>query len=149
MATITTYSFKSVSGAFNDPLVGNFTFAGQIGTGRFTVSMAVERTAHDNAADGATMVSYLAGDQGAVDIEVQQVSPLHQFLLNWFNTLKSQADQGNPSDWAGATMTLRDTVNQTGHVLSGLSPSKIPDKPYAAQGQRLTWRIMAAHVVNS
>src|SRR5579872_2486451 len=93
----TTYSFKDTSGAFNHPTVGNFLFAGQIGAGHFMVGMAIERTVHDTAADGNVMVSYVAGDPGFLDIEVQQTSELHAFLLNWFNTVKTAADAGDPT----------------------------------------------------
>lgn len=151
MSTVgfSTYSFKDISGAFDHPAVGNFLFAGQIGAGHFTVGMSLERTVHDTAADGAVMISYIAGDPGYLDVEVQETSPFHAFLLNWFNTVKTAADQGDPTQWASATVTLRALLNGANHVLVGVSPSKIPDKPYASQGARVTWRLMAGNIQNS
>ena len=37
----------------------------------------------------------------------------------------------------------------TGHVFTGVSPGKMPDMPYAAQGENVTWLLMAADVVNN
>ena len=141
-----TYSFKNTIGAFAHPLVGAFSFAGQIGAGQFVVTMATERTVHDTAADGTVMPSYLAGDSGSVSIEVQQTSDFHAFLMEWYNAAKTQADGGDVSNWANATLTIRSTVDGSTHICSGGSPSKIPDKVYAAQGGRLTWVLMFADI---
>lgn len=146
MATATTYSFKDTSGAFNHPLVGTFRFAGQIGMGQFSVSMTTERTTHDVAADGLVMPSYIAGDNGNISIEVQQTSLLFAFLLAWYNSVKAQADNGDVSLWASATLTLRNAVDGSTHVCSGISPSKNPDKVYAAQGGRVTWVLMCGDI---
>lgn len=146
---ISTYSFVDTSGAFNHPTVGNFLFAGEIGAGHFMVGMSTERSVQDVASDGAVMVSYIAGDNGFLDVEVQQTSEFHKFLLGWFNAVKTAADNGDPSQWAAATVTLRNLTDGSGHVMKGVSPGKIPDKTYAAQGSRLTWRLMCADIQNS
>lgn len=144
----TTYSFKDTSGSFQHPLLGAFPFAGQIGMGQFTVVMTTEKTAHDVAADGAVMISAMSGDNGSVAIEVQQTSDLHTFLLAWYNTVKTLMDQGDVTNWATATLTLRSIVDGSTHICRGISPSKIPDKVYAAQGQRITWNLMCADIQN-
>lgn len=143
------YSFKDLSGAFSDPLAGDFQFAGQIGMGQITVTMATERTSHDTAADGTVMPSYIAGDSGTISIEIQQTSELQSFLLAWFNGAKTLADQGDLSGWASAKLTLRSLQDGTQHLCRGLSPLKIPDHPYAAQGQKLTWMLMCADIQNT
>jgi hypothetical protein len=145
---MTTYSFKDTSGAFAHPLVGAFPFSGQIGQGQFTIAMTTEKTAHDVAADGAVMVSAISGDNGSVSIEVQQTSTLHTFLLSWYNTIKALMDSGNVDDWATAALTIRSIVDGSIHICRGISPSKVPDKTYAAQGQRLTWVLMCADIQN-
>jgi Protein of unknown function (DUF3277) len=142
----TTYSFKDTSGAFSHPLVGAFPFAGQIGMGQFSVSMSTEKSVHDVGADGAIMVSAISGDNGNVAIEVQQTSNLHTFLLGWYNTIKALMDGGNVEDWATAALTIRSIVDGSVHICRGISPSKIPDKVYAAQGQRITWNLMCADI---
>lgn len=145
---MTTYSFKDSSGAFTHPLAGAFPFAGQIGMNQLHVAMATEQTVHDLAADGTIMVSAVAGDNGSLAIEVQQTSLLHQFLLAWYNQIKILRDQGNVQDWATAAVTVRNMVDGSTHVCTGVSPSKIPDKVYAAQGQKLTWNLMCADIQN-
>src|SRR5579871_3941530 len=143
---MTTYSFKDLSGALAHPVAGQFPFAGQIGMGQITVTMNTERTTHDLAADGSIMVSYIAGDNGQIAIEVQQTSDLHAFLLAWYNGIKSAADAGDPTEWASAAVTLRNVVDGSQHVCTGVSPSKIPDKVYAAQGGKITWVLMCADI---
>lgn len=144
-----TYSFKDTSGGFNDPDVGFFPFSGQIGMGEFTVAMATEWTAHDTASDGNVMISAMVGDSGSVDIRVQQTSALHAFLLSWANAKKINLQQGNATNWAGATLTLRNIVDGSSHYCTGVSPSKIPDKTYGAQGGYVTWRLMCGDVQNT
>jgi hypothetical protein len=145
---MTNYSFKDLTGAFVHPLVGSYILAGgNVGLGQITITNATDRTVHDTAADGSVMVSYIAGDSGAAAIEVQQTSDLHSFLLDWFNLIKTLADNGDVSQWAAATLSLRSLLDGTVHTLTGVSPSKVPDKVYQSQGQRVTWNLMAASVV--
>ena len=148
MAKITTYSFKDTSGAFTHPLAGAFPFSGQIGAGQFTISMSTEKSVHDVASDGAVMVSAISGDNGNVSIEVQQTSDFHAFLLAWYNTIKTAMDNGDVTTFASATLTLRNIVDGSTHICRGITPSKVPDKVYAAQGQRITWTLMCADIQN-
>jgi Protein of unknown function (DUF3277) len=141
-----TYSFKDVAGSFTHPIAGVFIFAGQIGSGQFIVKNAAERRADDVAADGTVMISYISNETGSVDIEVQQNSPLHDFLVNWANIVFVAAENGNLSTFASAAVAINSTLDGSAHVLTGVSPTKIPDKTYAAQGQKLTWTLMAAQV---
>lgn len=143
-----TYSFKSVVGAFTDPDAGAYPFAGQEGVKHLTVSNATERTAHDVAADGAVMVSYVPGSNGSLDIECQQTSTLHAFLVNWANVKFTNANLGNALNFAAAAVKIVDTLSGAVHTLTGVSPTKIPDKGYGPQGATVTWHLMAAHVSN-
>lgn len=147
--TFSTYSFKDTSGSFTHPLAGLFTFAGQIGMGQFTVAMVTEQSAHEVAADGTVMISAISGDNGSISIEVQQTSKLHGFLLDWYNTIKLLKDNGDVSNWATAAVTLRNSVDGSEHLCQGVSPSKVPDKVYTAQGQRITWNLMCADIQNT
>jgi len=145
---MTTYSFKDLAGALFHPLVGGFALnGGNIGLGRITIEMTTERTVHDVSADGSVMVSYIAGDNGTMDIEVQQTSDLHDFLVTWFNAVKVPADLGDVSTWAAMTASTRNLVDGTSHYLSGMSPTKLPNKVYAAQGEKLVWHLMAANSI--
>jgi hypothetical protein len=144
-----TYSFKDVVGSFSHPLAGVQIFAGQIGSGSFVVKNAAERTHHDVASDGTVMVSYISAANGSMEIEMQQNSVLHHFLLNWFNTITVLAEQGVVANWASAVVNLTSTLDGASHILTGVSPSKIPDKTYTASGGKVTWMLMAANVVNT
>jgi hypothetical protein len=146
---MTTYSFKDLTGAFVHPLVGSYIMAGgNVGLGQVTITNATDRTVHDTAADGSVMVSYIAGDSGAASVEVQQTSDLHSFLLIWFNAVKTAADLGDVTNWAAGVLALRNIVDGSIHTLTGVSPSKVPDKVYQAQGQKITWTLMAAAVIS-
>jgi len=141
-----TYSFKDVTVVLAHPLVGGFSSSGEVGLGEVMVAMAQERTAHDVAADATVMVSYLAGDNGTVQLTVQQTSDVHEFLLAWYNAIKLAADGGDVTQWATMTITIRSLTDGTQHVCQGVSPGKIPDKAYAAAGQRFPWHLMAADI---
>lgn len=144
-----TYSFKDTSGSFTHPLTLPFLFAGQIGMHQANVVMSTEKTIHDTAADGTIMVSAIAGDGGQISLEMQQQSDLHAFLLSWYNIIKTAMLAGDVTNWATAAVLLRNIVDGSYHVCTGVSPSKIPDKAYAAQGQHITWTLMCADIQNT
>ncbi len=146
---MTTYSFTDLTGVFQHPLAGTFILGGgNIGLGQISISMTQDRTAQDVAADGGVMVSYVPGDNGTCSIEVQQTSALHGFLLNWFNLCKTAADNGDVGNWAAASLTLRNLVYGCIHQLNRMSPGKVTDNVYQAQGQKITWTLPAARVIN-
>jgi hypothetical protein len=142
---MTVYSAESLSGSFQHPDVGVYMITGpNVGRGAITISMSTERSEHSVAADGSVMVSYIAGDNGTVTIEAQQTSSIHSFLLNWFNFTKTSADNGDPSNWAAASIILFSITDGVTHTITGISPQKVPDKSYAASGGMVTWTLMAA-----
>ena len=145
----TTYAFKNVVGAFTDPDVGTFPFQGQEGVKQLTIFNATDRTSHDTAADGSIMVSYISGASGALEIETQQTSSLHAFLVNWANVKFTEAENQDAINFAAAAVNVVDTLNGAVHTLTGVSPMKIPDKGYGASGAMVTWRLPAANVVTS
>jgi hypothetical protein len=145
----TTYSFKDLSGGFNDPLAGPFPFAGQIGAGRYSIEMHTDRTVFDTAADGLILPSAVAGKSGSITMEMQQTSPLHRFLLLWANLLTTAFDNGDVSDWAGASVHFVNKVDGSSHNCTGVSFTKVPTKTYGPQAERLTWVLLAANIENS
>jgi hypothetical protein len=110
--------------------------------------MATTRTAHDVAADGTVMVSYVAGDNGDVDIDVQESSALHSSLLALWNLCILAANNDDVSGWAATIISFRMLTDGTQHILTGCSFDKVPDKPYESAGKRVTWKLMAANVIN-
>lgn len=144
MPQTSTYSFLDLSGAIAHPNLGAYTFTGE-GAGEITVTMSTEKSAHDVAADGSVMVSKIAGRNGQISISAQQTSALHKWLLAAYNYLFELAPT---NQWAAISATLRNTADGTSHLLTGLSFSKVPDKAYQAQGQRVTWTLLAADIVS-
>lgn len=146
----TTYSFKDLTGVLNNPLLSTpyQIVGGNIGLGTLTIRMLTQRTEHEVGADGVVMPSYVSGQNGEISIEVQQTSSLHHELLSLYNLLTTAANGGGISNWAATTIQLRTILDGSGHSLSGVSFQKIPDKPYAAKGQNVTWILMAASVIN-
>jgi len=146
-----TYSFKSLVGVLSNsvfgvtiPLTG-----GNIGLGEIVISMTTERTTHDVAADGSVMPSYAAGDNGTVTINVQETSILHKALLSLYNLCVLAANQDDVLGWAATSLSFTFLIDGSIHLLSGVSFSKIPDKPYQAHGARISWNLLAANVINT
>jgi hypothetical protein len=111
--------------------------------------MATTRTALDVAADGTVMGSYIAGDNGACDFEVQQTSSLHHELLALYNLCILAANNDDVSGWLDTTISFRTILDGSTHVLTGVGFSKIPDKPYQASGQKVRWNFMVANIINT
>jgi len=145
----TSYSFKDTVGAFVSPLAGSFVIAGaNLGAGQIVISMATTRSEQDTAADGAVMVTYLSGSSGQLSIDCQQTSAIHKFLLAAQNLHPTAADADDISNWAGCSIQLRNILDGSQHLLTGVSFTKAPDKTYAARGGMVTWTLLAANVVN-
>jgi hypothetical protein len=88
------------------------------------------------------MVSKQAGNNGQITISCQQTSDVHKWLLGWYNYLVIAGTE----EWAQSSALLRNTADGTSHVITGISPQKVPDKQYQAQGQRVSWVLMAADI---
>lgn len=146
----TTYSFKDLVGVLNSPFLTQplTIVGGNIGNGQIVIRMLTQRTEHEVGTDGTVMPSYISGANAEVTIEVLQTSALHHALLAIYNANVTAADGGDVSNWVAATMSFRTILDGSGHVFSGVSFQKIPDKTYAARGGRLTWVLMAANCVN-
>ena len=136
-----TYSFEDVTATLNFAGVIPIEVTGK-GVGSIDISMATEKTAHDVAADGAVMISKIKGNNGSIAMNIQQSSPTHKLLLLWYNYLLNSSS----STWANNSITVRNNVNGESTIAIGVSPQKLPDKSYQAQGQRVTWNFMAADI---
>jgi len=129
-----TYSFQDVIVTFKVPYFAAFSSTGA-GLGSISIVPSTTKTIQDVAADGRVMISKVAGNNGTIAITMQQNSLLHKNLLNWYNYINTTA---STSDWASTTVII---ANAT-----GVSPQKLADKPYQAQGQMITWTLMAANI---
>lgn len=139
-----TYSFEDVTVSCNHPSVGAMTSTGA-GVGSITIAMSGERTAHDVAADGITMVSKIISKNGTIAIAVQQTSEFHKWLLRWYNYI----DTARASEWASMNVTIKSNNLGDETICTGVSPQKLADRPYSSQGARVTWTLMAAEISQS
>jgi len=136
-----TYSFLDLAGAIAHPALGAYVFTGE-GVGEINIAMAGDKTAHDTASDGSVMVSKIAGNNGSITIQCQQTSNVHKYLLSAYNYLLNAPTK----EWAQMAATLRNTSDGSSHVVQGISFQKKADKAYQAQGQRVSWVLMAADI---
>ncbi len=150
MAQGNTYSFKALTGVLTNSVYGvTITLTGgSIGAGSFTIRMTTTRTSQDVAADGTVMPSYIAGDNGEIDIDVQESSTLHTQLLALYNQAVVAASNDDVSGWAATSISFRMLTDGTQHTLTGCSFDKVPDKPYEAAGKRVTWKLLACSIIN-
>ena len=145
-----TYSFKSLVGVLVNPAFGVTIplTGGNIGVGSITIRMATTRTTHDVAADGTVMPSYIAGNNGDIDIQVQETSVIHRALLSLYNLAVLAANNDDVFGWAATSISFTLLIDGSTHLATGVSFEKIPDKPYEASGQKITWKLMAANIEN-
>ena len=141
MAGHTTYSFGDVTATLNFTGIVPITVSGE-GTGSIDTTMAGDKTSHDIAADGMVMISKVLGNNGTIALNIQQTSSTHKLLLLWYNYILGASS----AEWANNSITIRNNVLGETIVATGVSPQKLPDKPYQAQGQKVTWNLMAAEI---
>jgi Protein of unknown function (DUF3277). len=136
-----TYSFDDVSAVISHPNFGQITVKGE-GLGSITTEMTTERTIHDLAADGTVMVSKVKGRNGTISIVIQQTSSAHKQLQKLYNYL----EWASTDKWAGITVTIRNSAMDELETCTGVSFGKQPSNPRQAQGQNITWPLMAADI---
>lgn len=141
---MTTYSFQDVTCSLQHPSVGAASTTGA-GMGSITISMATTRTVHETAADGSVMPSKIAGDSGTIALQVQQTSDLNNWLLKYYNYVVA----AEPSEWTAMNITIKSKNLGDYTVCTGVSPEKIADKPYQAQGQMRIWNLMATKIAQN
>jgi hypothetical protein len=138
------YSFNDVTCSFSHENVGSKSTTGA-GTGSIAVSQATTKTEHNVSADGRVMISKVAGDNGTVAVNVQQTSEIHQWLQkSWYNYINGSGS--TTADWAAMAITIKDNNSDFTITCTGVSPEKPADIPYQAQGQMVTWNLMAAEI---
>lgn len=145
MSTIYSFldtAFSITPAAAYPPLVS----AGEIGFDKATVTMDIEKTEMDVAADGGVMISAKAGRTGKVTLEFQQTSFMYTYLVGLLNLLEQLMLNNNVKNWATTTLLLRNIADGTSHICTGVALSKMSDKPYTAQGQHITWILHCADI---
>jgi hypothetical protein len=138
-----TYSFSNTAVVIAPPTGAAFTLNGQ-GIGEITIDWINDNTAHDLAADGTVMVSKITAANANFTVTAQQTSNLHQYLRGLFNALY----QGPANQWAATTITITSLDGSFDNViLTGVSFAKQATQPFQAQGQMVSWNMMAANAV--
>lgn len=144
-----TYSFQNIDCVLSHPAVGQLVLSGsgsdEKGVGDIAFSLANDNTVHDQAADGHTMISKIIVQSGTIAVAVQQVSDAQDFLARWCNYVTSKATPSK--EFAEMTVTCTDAMTGESWDCKGVSPQKTADTTYQAQGQRVTWNLMAAEMI--
>lgn len=138
---VSTYSFGDIKTVISHPDFASLSLYNE-GIGDMTVSKANDNTAHDTAADGSVMVSKIIVNNGTVTINAQQTSPLHTYLNNLYNYLKT----ASTNKWAQIQLDIRAPYLHEQKICTGGSFQKDADTPYQAQGQKIIWTLMFADI---
>lgn len=138
---VSTYSFGDISAVLSHPDYPSLDFK-NAGVGDITISKTNDTTAHDLAADGSVLVSKIIVNNGTVTINAQQSSPLHNYLNNLFNYLRTAPT----NRWAEIQLDIRAPFLHEARICTGGSFQKDADCPYQAQGQRIAWTLMFADI---
>lgn len=136
-----TYGFGDVSMVIAHPSYGQYVANGA-GLGSITTTMTTDRTAHDVAADGTVMVSKVKGRNGSQTLSIQQTSGLNQWLMGLYNYVEA----ADASQWAEISTVIRSPNMGDLITCTGVSFKILPEKPFEAEGQKISWAFMAADV---
>lgn len=135
------YSFEDTSVTIEHPSVGSFEAYGT-GIGTLSVSFSNDITTHDVAADLAVVVSKSAKKNGNITFEVLQSSELNDWLNKYYNYVVAAPS----SEFALASVTIRNTSTGQYYSCAGVSPQKMPDSNFQSQQQNRSWVLMAANI---
>ena len=145
-----TYSGKDVNFAMNAAFVGPIVAAGIAGNGlaRIQVRMTETRSHVEVGMDGSVIPSAIPGNQGEVEMQVWQTSLLHKQLLAWYNACQAAMDAGDVSQWFGSSILILSVTDGSSHTCTGVAPTKVPDKAYDKQAEKITWVLLACNIQN-
>ena len=145
-----TYSGKDLNISYQSPF-GQFTAAGVAASGvvKAMVRMSTVRTNLKVGMDGSVAPSFIPGDNGEIEIQVFQTSPLHQLLTSIMNGILTAANAGDVSNAYAGTVLMQNIVDGSSHTATGVCPQKFPDKSYDTEAQAVTWILTAANIVNA
>lgn len=133
------YSYKAIQLSFSHPIVGSFILNGEQAAGGITIAPQIDPTVQEVTPDGSTITNFIPGDNALLTVQVQQVSEWNDFLIAWKNYCVTAAKAGDLSNYATANALVVDTYSGRSHTMQGIAPSKIPDTPYGAQSQMVSW----------
>lgn len=118
-----------------------FHFEGS-GADSITFDKGQNRATMQKAADGSIVFSSIAGEEGTVTIEAQQVSPLNSYLTNAYNTTRSGPSQQR------AQISINSVNQITGDRVvcsNGIFIGE-PADTRASEAQNRSWQILFANI---
>lgn len=140
----TTYGFEDLNLVFQHPSVGVLPLQGA-GVVSITYTYSTDVTTHDLAADGSVMASKIKAANATIALVVQQTSEANEWLIKYYNYVTG----ASTAEWTGATCSASSKVMKKQHDATGVSPQKMPDNAYAANGGQVTWTFMAQNLTTN
>jgi hypothetical protein len=137
----TVYSFLDLSGVIYHPLVGNYSFIGQ-GVGQIRIELDNDMTFHEFNVDGSVIIGRIPLYSGKVTIDCQQSSNIHKWLMSAYQTIK----MAESKEWARMSCLIRRVSDGYEDRITGMSFETIPPKVYQAEGQMVSWVLLAGHI---
>ena len=141
MARFYTYSFEDTDLTIQHPSYGSYSAYGT-GLGDISISFTNDVTSHEVSADAAVVVSKSVKKNGSVGLNILQSSDFNTWLKGFANYLETAP----ASEFAQATMVVRNKSTGETFTCSGVSHSKKPDTQFQAQSQYKNWNMMCANI---
>jgi len=137
-----TYGIKDLNVVITHPALGQLTLNGAA-LDNITFAFAEEGFVQDWAADGSTMTSKQEANHGTVAITVLQTSEAHKWLTRAYNYVNG----ARLSESAKFALLATGSDMQVTHEGKNMAIQKRADKPYQAQGQKITWTLLAGTLI--
>lgn len=141
MAKTYVYSFEDTQLSINHPSFGTIEAYGT-GIGSIALEYSNDVTTHEVAADQAVIVSKSVRKNGTITINALQTSELNEWLTKFATYIESAPS----SEFALATLTLRNSSTGEYWNCSGVSHQKKAGGNFQATAQTKTWTLMAAQM---
>lgn len=141
MGRIYIYSFADTEVTISHPSYGSYSAYGT-GIGTLSVSYANDITTHEVSADAAVVVSKSVKKNGTVTFDILQASDFNTWLKGFCNYLEA----ATTSEFAEATIVIRNISTGDNYTATGVSHQKRPDNSLQSTAQNRQWVMMAANI---
>lgn len=144
MSRFYTYSFEDTSVVVSHPNFGQYSAYGT-GIGNVSVGMAQEVSSIETGADLATVISKHAYVNGTVTFNILQSSEFN----TWMNKLSMYLENADVSEFALATIYIRNKSTGETFNCSGCVHQKRPDSSFQDKAQTKSWTMICANIAVS
>lgn len=129
------YSFLDVAASIDGP-GGSFQLGAGAGADKegITVAFAQDKNIQGIGADGATMNSLRAAQNGTITVRLQKTSPVNAMLSAMYNTQKQSS-----ALWGQNTIVISDLQRGDLYSCQLCAFKKFPDNAYAEEAGRVEW----------